>query len=81
MDKTIFKTLHERVFSHGKHCSQQNVDKLAWKMLEHGIQNNLPCEIIFHSFMPCGQNSDQTRIHLVPKVGEKTWESKGTKHI
>lgn len=26
-------------------------------------------------------NSDQTGIHLVPTVGECTWESKGSKHI
>jgi hypothetical protein len=26
-------------------------------------------------------NNDQIKIHLVPIVGETTWESKGTKHI
>jgi hypothetical protein len=26
-------------------------------------------------------NNDQTRVHLVPKNGEKTWEPKGTKHV
>jgi hypothetical protein len=26
-------------------------------------------------------NTDQTRIHLVPTPGERTWESKGSKHI
>jgi hypothetical protein len=25
--------------------------------------------------------NDQTRIHLVPTVGECTWESRGSKHI
>jgi hypothetical protein len=24
MDKVVFKTLHELVFLHGNHCSQQN---------------------------------------------------------
>jgi hypothetical protein len=26
-------------------------------------------------------NNDQIRIHLVPIVGERTWENKGIKHI
>jgi hypothetical protein len=26
-------------------------------------------------------NNDQTKIHLVPTIGKKTWENKGTKHI
>ncbi len=26
-------------------------------------------------------NNDQTKIHLVPTVGKKTWKNKGTKHI
>jgi hypothetical protein len=26
-------------------------------------------------------NNDQTRIHLVPNGGERTWEPKGTKHV
>ncbi len=26
-------------------------------------------------------NSDQTNIHLVPTIGEHTWENMGSKHI
>jgi hypothetical protein len=26
-------------------------------------------------------NNDQIGIHLVPTIGERTWESKGSKHI
>jgi hypothetical protein len=37
MDNIVFKTLHELVFLHGNHCSQQNGDKLARTKSEHGI--------------------------------------------
>jgi hypothetical protein len=26
-------------------------------------------------------NNDQTRVHLEPNDGERTWEPKGTKHV
>jgi hypothetical protein len=26
-------------------------------------------------------NSDQINMHLVPTIGERTWESMGSKHI
>ncbi len=26
-------------------------------------------------------NSDQTSVHLIPTTRERTWESKGSKHI
>jgi hypothetical protein len=26
-------------------------------------------------------NTNQTKIHLVPTFGERTWENKGSKHI
>jgi hypothetical protein len=36
----------------------------------------------FYSIPSClVVNNDQTRIHLIPTFGEKTWENKGTKHI
>jgi hypothetical protein len=35
-----------------------------------------------YSIPPClVVNIDQIGIHLVPTIGERTWESKGSKHI
>jgi hypothetical protein len=28
-----------------------------------------------------GNNSDKTKVHLVPTKGERTWEIKGKKHV
>ncbi len=47
-------TLHELGFSHGN--NQQNVNGLAWKRMQHGVQNNLPYETLFDSSMPYGQH-------------------------
>jgi hypothetical protein len=41
MDKIILTTLHELVFLHGNHYSQQNANILTRTRSEHGIQNSL----------------------------------------
>ncbi len=36
----------------------------------------------FNLVLPClVVNTNQTGIHFVPNVGERTWENKGSKHI
>jgi hypothetical protein len=34
---------------------------------------NVPCELVVNTY--------QTKIHLVPTGGTKTWKEKGSKHV
>ncbi len=48
--------------------------------MKHGLQGCLPYKI--YNIPPTlVVNSDQIGIHLVPTIGDWTWETKGTKHI
>jgi hypothetical protein len=56
---------------------------MATRKDNNGTHGCLPCQSIQHIYIYIYMvvNIDQTRIHLMPIEGDKTWETKGAKHI
>ncbi len=52
-----------------------------WCEKECNMCHQIPYLMKFTNSLLIGNNSDKTRVHVVPTVGERTWEIKSKKHV